>query len=315
MQKNSVIVNEIEIDGSIFFVRGLTVGEYSNLIMSNKLSNSDTFFVSLPKLCLVGWKGVESQEYTKPLYELMEHPQWPNIPDEYIIEKEVEFSPDKINDLPYEVVLRLGKEIFNTYTMLSQQEVEYFKGATRFLNFLSRPENKAKADRYDCNVCIQGGHRDRRICSKFTDEEAKTIKDYLSNSEDDEISEQEIEDGSTVPSKDLASKYKSVRKKKMAFKTDKPEAEVVKVNKGAVKVGGFVFEECPVSWLPSWVSTLTGIFYHCSQSNIPFVSGGICDQPYKLYSAERIVAGENSKIEMEEMEKTEKDRNRKGRKR
>jgi hypothetical protein len=47
MQKNSVIVNEIEIDGSIFFVRGLTVGEYSNLIMSNKLSNSDTFFVSL----------------------------------------------------------------------------------------------------------------------------------------------------------------------------------------------------------------------------------------------------------------------------
>jgi hypothetical protein len=303
----SPIVNEVEINGSKFFVRGLLVGEYLNLVISKKIANSESFYVKLPKLTVLGWEGVTSTQYTKPLYELMELPEWPNIPSKYVITEEVEFSQENIGNLDYNTLLELGKIIFENFTMLSEEEVNYFQGSTRFLHFLSLPENRSKADRYDCHTCIKKNYRNSRVCNKFTDDEANHIKYILSDGEDEEFLE-DSEEPKETNSKELKNKYKHVKNKRMVFKGEREEPEI-KVKKGAVKINGFIFEECPVSWIPDWVNTLSGVFYHCTQSNIPFFSGGVCDQPYKFYRAERIVAGENSKIDREEMEKNNKKNN------
>jgi hypothetical protein len=304
------IINEVNIDGSVFHLRGLYVGEYLNFVISDKLANTELFYIQLAKRCLKGWDNVNIVDYSKPLYELIDLPGWPNLGDEYKTLSVLEFSEENIDLIDYEILLRLGQKVFNEFTMLSDQEVKYFQGATRFLNYISNPKNKTRADKYDCNECLRKNHRKNRICNKFSDEDAQRIRSYLleqDGEEDIEDSESEVPEEKKV--KKLKNRYRTVRNTKMVSKAQqvRQEQEQPAISKGApIKINGFIFEECPVSWIPDWVRTLAGVFYHCSQSKITFFSGGICDQPYKFYMAERVVDGENSKIEREEMEANEK---------
>jgi hypothetical protein len=303
---NTLTVHEVEKGGAIFYVRGLLVGEYLSLGMFGKKISNDSFWIDVAKMGIVNWKGVQEVSYTLPEYKLIEMGEWPNVSDKYAIYEDMPFSKDYIDYIDYNILIELGIKIYNEFTILSDEETNKFIAATRFLHFLSEPANKTKAETFDCMKCIENNYRKNRLCSRFTDEEAQGIYEYIKGVEEEDVERDEVK-----PEKDLESlkkKYSTVRNKSMVFKDDKGDEIKPRVEKASNKVvlDKYSYPECPVSYIPDWINTMAGVFFHCSKSNITFFSGGICDQPYKFYRAERVVASEGSTIEREEMDKAQK---------
>jgi hypothetical protein len=303
---NTLTIYEVEKGEAKFYLRGLLVGEYLSLGMSGKKASNDSFWIDIAKMGIVNWQGVKEVSYTLPEYILIEMGEWPNVSEKYCIYEDMPFSKASIDYIDYNILIELGQKIYNEFTMLSEEETDKFIAATRFLHFLSEPANKSKIETFDCMKCIENNYRKNRSCSRFTDEEAQGIYEYIKGLEDEDFQTDEVK-----PEKDLESlkkKYSTVRTKSMVFKDEKGQEIKPRVEKSTNKIvlDKYAYPECPVSYIPDWINTMAGVFFHCSKSNITFFSGGICDQPYKFYRAERIVASESSTIEREEMDKAQK---------
>jgi hypothetical protein len=293
----SLFTSPIEIQGTIFYARGLTVGEYVHLVMSGSMKASISLWVKIAETCISGWEE---------LYIENENGEVELLP----------FSKDSLLDssiLPIEVMIELGEKIFNSLTLLSPEEEKQFKAATRFLHFASEDNRKAVIDTFDCQTCIRGGSYKSRICGKYSKDELDEIYRELNSIEESRETSAEDTKQSDSDFFSLQNKY-SNSKKKNAGMLSAPRVAEAPTSQKTMRVGDYTYPECPVSYIPDWISTLAGILYHCSKSNLTFYSGGLSDQPYKLYRAERIVAGESGKIEKEEMEKPDKGKGKKGKK-
>lgn len=282
------LIREYTYDGSTFYVRGLTVGEFCDLAMQGLLKDSERFWVEIALTGVVGWEDIF-------------------VEDEDGGHQELEFSEDGKQGLPIEVLVYLGKKIYNELTILSDDESKKFEAATRFLHFCSGDKNKSVAETFDCETCLRKGLARLRPCGRFTKEE---IEQYMGELQGE--GEETPQKASQKPVKNMKSKYKSKRTK-MAFENEEVKPKPKKVD--TIVLDKYSYPECPVSYIDSWINILCGILYHCAKSNIPFFDGGIVDQPYKYYRAERVVSSESSVIESEEMERARKEAERGSKKR
>jgi hypothetical protein len=279
MQTLGKLIREVELDGSIFYVRGLTVGEYCDIAMRGLFKDSDRLWVEVAMSGVVGWDNIF-------------------IEDEFGDPVPLEFREEYKESLELDHLIYLGKKIYYELSVLSEEEHKKFEAATRFLHFSGEPKNRSVVDTFDCEVCLKRGLARTRPCGRFTREQIDNLVAELNDANESNTSD------SRPSQDDVKSKYKSKRTK-MYFESEQIPKPKEKISH--IVLDRYTYPECPISYIDTWISILCGILYHCAKSNVTFFSGGIVDQPYKYYRAERVVSSESSKIESEEMEKMRKE--------
>lgn len=287
--------------GKIAYIRGLTVAEYVDLAQRGFFSSrgvNTAHKMAVLECGLVGWDYSTLSRYEEELIGLTP----------------MEIAAEEITT---NEMVKMADFILNDMTSVSDLLDEKLRGYTRYVHKMSKPENKKEADSFKCQTCILSGkHQSRaRFCGKFTLDQAAKIKIKLLEDKDSqelenlEVSIQdEIQEAKKLEAVQEASgKYRSTghRKRRSARKSptqsQKTKAEYIVINK-------FKFPECPVSWLDEWIWISGGILYDAEKSGVPLFSGGLFDQPYKLYQAARTVASEFSKIDYEEHKLAERKR-------
>lgn len=283
MQTLGKLIREVELDGSIFYIRGLTVGEYCDIAMRGLFKDSERLWVEIAMSGIMGWENIfVEDEFGNPML--------------------FEFREQNKESLDIEHLVYLGKKIYHELTILSDVEHNKFEAATRFLHFSGEPKNRSISETFDCDTCIKKGLARTRPCGRFSVEEIENMMADLQESKESNTGD------STRPQHDIKSKYKSKRTK-MYFASE--EESKKREKKPGINLDKYTYPECPISYIDPWISILCGILYHCAKSNVTFFSGGIVDQPYKYYRAERVVSSESSKIESEEMDRIRKESDRK----
>lgn len=278
-------------NGVTFYLRGLTVGEYTDLLMSGALKNiTNRTWFDVAYTGIVDWEGFLDKHGNPVTYSL-------DMLDNMVPESGAGGDFDLMIE---DMIVRIGQEVFYNLTMPNEEEVDKFVASTRFLHFRSDPKNKSVAESYNCETCLKKGMAKTRPCGRFTDEEIdRHHKELNSIPITDELFDGE-------PVKKLPSKMKNRYKASSASKRPKTEEQIAKKKHGAITVGGFQYPECPVSYIDEWIGSFSSILYSCAKSNLNFFSGGVVDQSYKMHQLQRIVSGEANQIESEEMDKIHK---------
>jgi hypothetical protein len=268
----------IIVDEAAYTVRGLTFLEYTDLLSrvgfeAVKMYSTDMSYL-ICKHAIISWSGLYWED---------------NEPFEYSI--------DGIDELDAAIVARVARFVIEDMTHLTELEEEKFKGYIRFLYYLSDEKfGESRRNQFNCETCVQNGWYKKRSCTLPALQiliDQKMEKDRKKN---EEISQSETLDRVAA----LKQKMKSRKKKFSSVE----ELEASKsVESGALSIRGMNYPECPVSWIDPWIKTLADGLYDCSKSNKQFYHGGTADQIYKIYKAQRVVGGEASKIEAEQMKK------------
>lgn len=264
-----------EIDGSIFYVRGLTVGEHTQIAMldggrgfTNPLKPHTA--VEIAFAGIVGWENIYNYQTNEP----------------------VEFNEQNLEALPEDVLTELGDHIFFKLTHIDDQTEEKLRGYTRFAHFMSKKENRVKSKTFNCKNCIERGHYRSRVCGKYDQEDLDEMHA--------EMNDKEVET-STKNIKSKLDKYRSRRRRTMKLrKNTKNFKQKKETLRQTLTIKGFKFPECPISWVDNWIQTIGGVLFHSDSSDLLLFQGGLFDQPYKLYQASRIISSESNKIEREE---------------
>lgn len=278
-------VKPFEINGVTFYIRGLTVGEYTDLLMSGALKNmTNRVWLEIAYTGIVDWSGFIDELGNHVPYSVEVLDTWEAVDEG--IEAGME-----------DMIVKVGQEIFQNMTIPSDEEVDKFVASTRFLHFRSDPKNKSASESFNCEACLKKGLAKTRPCGRYTDEEIDREHKRLNNIPEEDASEDV---------KKPVSKMKNRYKASSSVKRPRTEEQAAKRKSGVITVGGFQYPECPVSYVDEWISSLSGILYNCAKSNLTFFSGGVSDQSFKLYQLQRIVAGEAGQIESEEMDKIHK---------
>lgn len=274
------------IGGITFFIRGLSVGEHTDLLMSGEMKRvtNKTWF-KIAYTGIVGWEGVLDEEDNKVAYsrEVLDS---------------MEIMSGEVDDNSFEeMIVQIGQEVYYSLTLPEEEEIDKFVASIRFLYFRSEEKNKSISESFDCQKCLKSGMARSRPCGRFTSSEIDRYHKEL-NSLPLESKSNSVDEVKT-PMANVRNKYKA----SSSAKKPKTEEQVAKKRTGAMVLDGFQYKECPVSYIDDWISALSGVLYHCAKSNLSFFSGGIVDQSYKLYQLQKVVSGESSKIESEEMDK------------
>jgi hypothetical protein len=283
-EKLGKFLGTVEIDGSIFHVKGLTVGEYCDLVMKMKREkipkDSERWNSLIFDVALVDWENVFTEDG-----------------------EEFHFSSENRAYIDGESVFKIAKYCYDELTVLSDEERSKFQASIRFLYFCSEPKHENIVKTFDCQTCILKGLARTRMCGRFSDEQIEELGRQLRNEEE------EASEASKIANKDMTSKYKTNRSRVKPTVAEKPVEQ-----RSVLMLDGYKYPECPVSYVDEWISLLTGMLYHAGKSNLPFFGGGVVDQPYKLLQAQKVVSGEASAIEREEMEKDRKEMERSSKK-
>ena len=270
-------IREFEYDGVTFYVRGLTVGEYSDLAEQGLLRLTDRLFTEIAVCGIVGWdnfyEGGQEIVYGEP----------------YTAE---DIAGDGGGEDP---LVEIGKYIYHHLTVLDEEDSEKFRGYIRFLYWSSKDENEGRVETFNCETCLNRGIALSRPCGKF---DAEFIKDHIGLEEEQE---QRLKQSKSKYSNTRLQKKKKAKIKRKLAKDNSPKGRG-----GVMMLNDFKYPECPISWIDEWIKVLGEVMYHAEKSELPLFDGGLMDQPYQIYRASKIVKSEYSKIENEELEEQRK---------
>lgn len=277
---------ELDIEGVTFYIRGLTVKEFTELSMDRKsktkISLNYSYFYKVAMRAIVGWDN---------MFALDED-------GEVDFSLPVPYSPELVQQLPDNVLLSIGNYAYTHLTCVSEEEDSKLRGYVRFAFFMSEKPD-AFRDSYSCKQCLMEKRYLNRKCG-LSDEEKEFI---LGSDEDDEFGQEDIKltkeepkPASEVPRRPV----KKLTKAASRIVAD-PEPEF---KRSTINLGGFNFPECPVSWVDDHLRTIGEQLFFCHQNKVSYFSGGVSDQLYKIYSMVKIVGGETSSIENERMKES-----------
>lgn len=278
----SYFIEEYEIEGVTFYIRGLTVKEVTELAMDKKsktkTSFRDSYFFKVAFRAIVGWED---------MYALDED-------GDIDMSQPIPFSPELVQQLPDHVLREIGAYAYSTLTVVSEDEEQKLRGYVRFAFYMSdKPD--AIRDSFSCKQCLQAKKHLARKCG-LTDEEREfilSVGEPEDDSADVEVTKEEHVQVAKRPIKKLT---------RVATKVITEEESEQK--RASIKLGGFLFPECPVSWVDDHLRTIGEQLFFCHQNKVSYFSGGVSDQMYKIYSMVKIVGGETSTIENERMKES-----------
>jgi len=280
----SYFTEELELEGVTFYVRGLTVKEFTELAMDKKsktkISFNYSYFYKVAMRTIVGWDNMFS----------------PDEAGDTDYSKPVPFSPELIQQLPDHILLAIGNHVYSNLTIVSDLEESKLRGYVRFAFFMSdKPDSFRES--YSCVRCLKEKKNVSRKCGLTEDE-----KEFLSSVGQEEEGDDEGRDVKDQAPQIVAPKKQVKRLTKAATRSVvEPEIESKRLT---INMGGFNFPECPVSWVEDHLRTIGEQLFFCHQNKVSYFSGGVSDQLYKIYSMVKIVGGETSAIENERMKES-----------
>lgn len=269
---------------AVFYVRGLTVSEMIalNTIFESKERPSAQDFYRVGITTLVGWDNFQVW-IDGELYEL----ECLNSN----IEKYIE--PQHITEI--------GKYSLGSLTFLSDQEEKKYRGYVNMVFWIS---DDKKGDRnresLNCEHCARTGLIMSRPCGRK--DKSELIEKYHGKKDVER----------KLSSVELAKKKLGLKNKIRKSGVEKTAAELEEKrirdaeNAKTMVLGSFKYPECPVTWIPASIRTMADALWDCSKNSKTFFSSGVADQPHKIYQAEKIVGGEASRLESEEIKKQTK---------
>jgi hypothetical protein len=272
-----------EKDDVRFYLRGLNVGEYVDLIEKtddNQVSQS--LLIEIAECGIVNWENFyHGNDF-----------------------KKIECTKENIQRIDKKTMVELGSYIYQELTVLSEEEKDKFEAFVHFLYWSSDDENKNKVKSFECESCLETGKAVRRPCGKYDMKYRKKMagkdvsEDSKGDEEEEEVSEQDYLDAmSRYSSKKNIGSGQSTKKSREETKQEKSGQR-----KKFVKIGDYKLDECPISYIDDWIKTLGEALYNCEKSDRTFFDGGISNQRYKIYKASSIVKSTFNKIEKKELE-------------
>lgn len=298
-RKLGKFIKTYQVNGVNFYLRGLNVGEYIDLI--GKLEGNS---VKGDKLVEVAECGIV---FWEDFYPKDENGNFIDDEDGGIYE--LEYSEDNIEYIDYRTMVKVGKIVYEELTMLTEEEKNKFEAFVHFLYWSS--EDDSNLDKFNCDTCLESGLAVQRPCGKY-DMSYRKKKAGYDVSEESETKEEgkEEEESQGNPLNKYMKKRTSVKdptenpSKNQKKKNSKRRREKQNQDFGKryIKIGDYKMKECPVSYIDNWIKTLGEAIYTCEKSDRNFFTGGVSDQRYKIYKASNIVKSTYNKIENKEIE-------------
>lgn len=274
----------ITVDDALYTVRGLTFLEYTDLLSrvgfeAVKMYSSDMSYL-ICRHAILGWSGIYWEAENEG-----------DEPEEFI------YSLENIDELEPHVVSKIVRFIIEEMTHLTDIEEDKFRGYIRFIYYLSDEKfGESRRKQFDCETCVQNGWYKKRSCTL-------PALDILIDKKQERDRQANVEASQSETLDRVAQLKQKMKSRKKKFSSLEELEASKSVESGALSIRGMNYPECPVSWIDPWIKTLADGLYDCSKSNKQFYNGGTADQIYKIYKAQRIVGGEASKIEAEQMKK------------
>ena len=163
--------------------------------------------------------------------------------------------------------------------------MEKYKGYIRMKYYFSDDKKRAwKIEDFDCKNCVEKGYRKLRKCGK-----SDADLNFL-------VGEEKVK-------QEVKINRPTLRKRRIYSATKPSEKKIQRHKNRGMVMEGFVFKECPISWIDDSIKKWADVLYDCAKSDMTFFSGGVSDQPNKLWMAKTIVQSESNKIEGERMKR------------
>lgn len=273
-------------DGAVYQVRGLTVGEKSELAFSGAFevgSSGELLKVYSAEKGIVSWRRV-------PVYDQTGKIVRKNGLTEYVP------ADASIDDLPFHHLIEVGDYIFNELSVLDEEQELKLRGLIRFKFWFGDESREEYRKTFNCSTCIEKGYDKRRNCG--LEQEKK------------DIIRRQIEDRKTKERVELARKqneriHKALvnrKSRKRRVSINKPEEDKLRIASGTLSILGFVYDECPMSWIPTGLKQVSDHLYYAVKNGQMIVPGALFDQPAILWEAGRVLVAEGSVVESKMME-------------
>lgn len=252
-------------DDTTFYVRGLTVAEYIDLIEKTDGGIEETLFVQIALNTIQDWEHVVDENHSP-----------------------IPCTDENLNGLPDDVLIDVGRYCYQRLTVLDEEKDSKIRGFVNFLYWKSDEKTpKKKAESFNCENCLSSGKAVGRKCGKYSME---FRRNYNKDNDDGQKSSNSKSKKSYGSSRTFMNRQQYEDANRMASKS------------GEMVLNDFRFPECPVSWIDDHLKILCETLYHAEKSDRNFFDGGIADQPYQVYKASVIIKNEYNQLEKEKMD-------------
>lgn len=277
-------VKPYEIDDVRFYLRGLNLGEYVDLIEKSGDNISTEILIDVAECGIVTWENF-----------------WLNTDNG--VEK-IKYSKENVQRLGHEELIEIGKYVYEELTVLTDEEKNKFEAFVHFLYWSSDDENKSDVKTFQCQTCLDQGIAIRRPCGKYDMQYRKKRAGHtVSEDSEDESDEDDNSDVAKAMAKYRTKKTKTLKNQnKKQKKSKKRDEKKRRKQRRYVKLGDYKMKECPVSYIDDWIKTLGEAIYNCEKSDRNFFDGGVSNQRYKIYKASQVVRSTYNKIEKKDLE-------------
>lgn len=269
-------IYSVVVDGIKFYCRGLTYLEYVNLVdlINPKNVIGSAIWMRVAYCGIVHWGEFYDND---------------NRP--------IPFDPKNFERIDPKTLDKVGRAIYQELTIVTDDDELKYRGYIRFANFLSDEKlGEARRKSFDCKECVRNGHYTYRTCS------LPELDSLIAEIRGPKIVEDEAK------KKKGSSKY-STKKKRFStvdeFKEDL-EKKAFSDGKNKVVIGNLVYPQCPVSYIDTKTTLIANALHHCVTHNKSPLSGGVFEQPYRLFKLQEVVSSESNKIQSEEIKAKQK---------
>ncbi len=283
--------SRFKIGSSIYFVRGLTVGEMLELADTGAFDIGSTSeyarvfaFVRCVEdvwnVSIRDYKGnkVRKDQFNMVTFDINEH---------------------SVEELPDEHLVKVGGHILEEISLLSEEKEQKLRGLTRFKFWFSDDKRKDQLETFNCATCIGRGLDNQRKCG-LSEYQKDIIRDSLSDEDEQTKSDEEERKELNEKMRRALARTASRRRRRVSL-NPRSKKEQLKAQ-GHFSIYGFIFPECPMSWVDAGLRRWSDVLYYSYKNGVSFTVGQFLDQPNVLWNAAQVVAAEAAEMESKMME-------------
>jgi len=285
-----MVTTDYERGTATFEVRGLTLGEYTQMIRNGTIkvggSSSRLMYECFQRCVISATNLIIGMDYeADPV-------------------RAIYWDPDKhtVEDIDETIIDEVGRFIFENLSILSKSDSEKIRGHIRFRYWFSEEKRRKELEGYECSECVKRKLYMSRECGRSQEE----IESLIRANESDEERAERVERNEAQKRKDeamlkaLMSRRKTNSRKRFTLNAPtkvKKESD----GKHRLVIRGFKFPECPTSWIPLHLRHDADVAYEVDKQSVQVAAGGLFDQPNRMYEIVRTTRSEASLMEYEKM--------------
>lgn len=291
----------IDIDGNEVRIKGITYGEYLDIIRSK--INTNAMFIYH-----IGYHGIED------IYPLIINE------DGVMVKYDRDEHYDTIFGDNFSFVSECADKILEL-SVVSEEERDYIKDQCYFSDYIS--DDARRMDLWDCRTCCEKRLFNQRICSRFNDEELDKMRksakyiphDLLTKEEIESLNEDEEIDIIVEPeektNKNRRSLTSKVRREREKKEEENNERQNQKYEEGhrvqySLNTDMHTWIKCPAYNPNREIQIDLQTVFRCLGNEKLLVSGGVAEQPNRFIEMTSYVKSNQADIQEKRTDKRKK---------